>query len=147
MVAETSKEVTELYKLWVKCEAYYIKKQRREKPSEKAIRLIEKALNKRSFDQVKGYFKYVYTSTDYWAIHMRGGYTNLENLFRNQNIERRIQASITAAEEASSVPYYIRNDVEWVRIGGKLGYWDVDGKFQPVLEEELNYWKNKKVVD
>jgi hypothetical protein len=75
---------------------------------------------------------------------MRGGYTNLENLFRQQNIEKRIERSIEVEQESSTVPYYVRNDVEWVRIDGKLGYWDQDGNFAPVVETELNYWKNKK---
>ena len=147
---ETGQKDTEaeaIYRLWVKCERYYIRKERRKKASPKAIRLIEKALAVRTFQQVRDYLKYVYTDTDYWAIHMRGGYTNLENLFRQQNIEKRIQRSIEVEQESSAVPYYVRNKVDWVRIDGKLGYWDEDGNFAPVVEAELNYWKDKKLVD
>jgi len=70
---------------------------------------------------------------------MRGGYTGLENLFRKQNVEGRIGQGISEVR-ANTVPD-AKVEREYIKIQGRLGYFDEEGNFRPVVQEELDSWK------
>ena len=140
---ETSKkdsEIAELYELWRKCEAYYSKKSRNKKPSAKAKKLLAYALQHHTAQDIQDYFRWVYTSETYWCICMRGGYTGLENLFRRQNVQGRVSQGVSELRK-KEVPEVLQEEREYVTIQGKLGYFDAEGIFRPVVAEEINSWK------
>ena len=137
--SQKDNEIEEIYALWVKCEAFYSKKSRNKKPSTKAKKLIGYALEHYSALDIQDYFKWVYTSETYWCICMRGGYTGFENLFRKQNVEGRIGQGISEVR-AKTVPD-AKVDREYIKIQGRLGYFDEEGNFRPVVQEELDSWK------